>query len=249
MITEEYLGRSRLFRRLKRVGPMEARRALWGASRQRRACWARHLEMPQRSRRSPGLDWEKPLEADRSQRAHGRAYLRYRAGKLSIQCSNRAALKRLLSVLRDAGMIEPAAAPPITQHEQIFDEFADYLRKERGLTPKSIIRHLPVVRRCLREVCPEGDLGKISQKNVSRYVERHARDQSAESGKAMCWALRAISLPQRVEPTRPGRLCSLHQAMEVRQPANLSVRRPGSASPRWLRSNDGVGGDGTTPSS
>ncbi|MFO1158478.1 MAG: hypothetical protein U1E60_06540 [Reyranellaceae bacterium] len=67
-------------------------------------------------------------------------YLRYRAGKLSIQCGDRAALKRLLSVLRDAGMIGPTALPPITWHEQTFDEFADCLCKERGLTPKAIIR-------------------------------------------------------------------------------------------------------------
>jgi site-specific recombinase XerD len=114
--------------------------------------------------------------------------------KLSIQCGDRAALKRLLSVLRDAGMIAPTTLPPITPQEQIFEEFADYLHRERGLTPKSVIRHLPIIRRFLREVCPAGtsDLGKISQNDVTRYIERHARDQSAGSGKAMCWALRAF---------------------------------------------------------
>ena len=92
-------------------------------------------------------------------------YLQHRAGKQSIQPGDRAALKRLLSVLREAGMIAPATLPPITPQEQIFEAFSDYLRKERGLAPKSIIRHLPVVRRFLREVCPAGasDLGKISQ--------------------------------------------------------------------------------------
>ena len=121
-------------------------------------------------------------------------YLRRRSGKQSIQPGDRAALKRLLSVLRDAGTIAPAAQPPITPQDQIFAEFSDYLRRERGLAPKSIIRHLPVVRRFLREVCPAGasDLGKISQEDVTRYIERHARDWSAASGKAMCWSLRAF---------------------------------------------------------
>ena len=43
-------------------------------------------------------------------------------------------------------------------------------------------------------MCPAGasDLGKISQEDVTRYVERHARDWSAVSGKAMCWSLRAF---------------------------------------------------------
>src|SRR6202011_3989381 len=75
-----------------------------------------------------------------------------------------------------------------------FKALSDYLQEERGLAPKSIIRHLPVIRRFLREVCPRGarDLGRISQEDVTRYVERHARDWSAGSGKAMCWSLRAF---------------------------------------------------------
>jgi site-specific recombinase XerD len=121
-------------------------------------------------------------------------YLRQRARKQSIQPGDRAALKRLLSVLRDAGMIPPAALPPVTPQDRIFEEFSDYLRTERGLAPKSIIRHLPVIRRFLCEECRAGasDLGKISPEDVTRYIERHARDWSAGSGKAMCWSLRAF---------------------------------------------------------
>jgi hypothetical protein len=39
---------------------------------------------------------------------------------------------------------------------RLFEGFSDYLRRERGLAPTSIIRHLPFVRRFLREVCPAG---------------------------------------------------------------------------------------------
>ena len=121
-------------------------------------------------------------------------YLRYRGGKQSIQPGDRAALKRWLSVLRDAGSIAPAALLPITSQDQIFEEFGDYLRRERGLAPKSIVRHQPFIRRFLHEVCPAGvgDLGRINQEEVIRYIERHARDWSAGSGKAMCWSLRAF---------------------------------------------------------
>ena len=103
------------------------------------------------------------------------------AGKQSIQPGDRAALKRWLSVLREAGAIAPAVLPPLTPHDQIFEEFDAYLRTERGLAPKSIVRHLPVIRRFLHEVCPAGadDLGKISQEDVIRYIERHAQDWSA----------------------------------------------------------------------
>jgi hypothetical protein len=71
-------------------------------------------------------------------------YLRCRARRQAIQAGDRAALKRLLSVLRDAGVIARAALPPITAQDKIFEEFGDFLRRERGLAPKSVIHHLPL---------------------------------------------------------------------------------------------------------
>jgi site-specific recombinase XerD len=121
-------------------------------------------------------------------------YLRYRGRRQSIQPGDRAALKRWLSVLREEGAIAPATAPQPTAHDRIFKEFEGYLRTERGLAPRSIIRHLPTIRRFLHEVCPggAGDLDKIGQQDVIGYVERHARDWSPKTGKAMCWSLRAF---------------------------------------------------------
>ncbi len=121
-------------------------------------------------------------------------YLRDRGNRQTIQAGDRAALKRWLSVLRATGTIAPAAKSETTPHEQIFAEFGDYLKSERGLTPKSIVRHLPFIRQFLREVCPagQGDLGEIRQESVIAYIERHARDWSPSSGKAMCSSLRTF---------------------------------------------------------
>lgn len=121
-------------------------------------------------------------------------YLRHRAGRQSIQPGDRAALKRWLSVLREESAIALAPPLPISPQDQIFAEFGDYLRTERGLAPRSIISHLPAIRRFLHEVCPAGagDLGKISPEDVIRYIERHAQDWSPRSGKRMCWSLRAF---------------------------------------------------------
>jgi site-specific recombinase XerD len=84
--------------------------------------------------------------------------------------------------------------PPLTPHDRIFREFDAYLLSERGLAPKSIVRHLPVIRRFLHEVCPGGadNLCKISQGDVTGYIKRHARDWSPKTGKAMCSSLRAF---------------------------------------------------------
>ncbi len=121
-------------------------------------------------------------------------YLRHRAGRQSIQPGDRAALMRWLAVLRNEGIIAAAVPPPLTPHDRIFKAFEAYLRTERGLAHKSIIRHLPIIRRFLREVCPVGadDLSKINQEDVIRYVERHAQDWSPKTGKVMCWSLRAF---------------------------------------------------------
>jgi Phage integrase, N-terminal SAM-like domain len=194
MVAEEYLGRSRLFRRLK-SGPHGQLVELY-AARLVKDGLVRHGTWRCLNLVGALLSWiarSRVKLADLDERMVER-YLRHRATNRSIQPGDRAALKRLLSVLREAGTIAPATPPPITPQDQIFEEFGDYLRTERGLAPKSIIRHLPVIRRFLREVCPAGasDLGEISQEDVARYIERHARDWSAVSGKAMCWSLRAF---------------------------------------------------------
>jgi site-specific recombinase XerD len=194
MIAEEYLGRSRLFRRL-RNGPHGQLVELY-AARLANEGFARQGTWRCLSLVGDLLSWIARSHSkltDLDERMVER-YLRHRAGKQFIQPGDRAALKRLLSVLRDADTIAPAALSPITPQDQILEEFGDYLRMERGLAPKSIIRHRPIIRRFLREVCPAGasDLGKISQEDVTRYIERHARDWSAVYGKGMCWSLRAF---------------------------------------------------------
>ena len=168
-------------------------RALRGTSRGRRACSPWDLAMFQCGRWAPELD-RKPSRAlaDLDERSV-KQYLRYRAGKQSIQPGDRSALKRWLSVLREEGAIAPAVYR-LSPHTIRFQRVRCLSATERGLAPKSIVRHLPVIRRFLHEVCPAGDddLGKISQEEVIRYIERHAQDWSPGTGKAMCWSLRAF---------------------------------------------------------
>ena len=194
MIAGEYLPRSRLFRRLKNGshGQVIERYAVRlvedGLAQQ--GTW-RCLNLV-----GDLISWigrTRSRLTDLDERLVER-FLRRRATKHSIQPGDHAALKRLLSVLRDAGMIAPAEPPRITRQDQILAEFSDYLQRERGLAPTSIVRYLPAIRRFLCEASPAGSdaLSKIDHVDVVGYVERHARDGSAMFGKAMCWSLRAF---------------------------------------------------------
>ena len=194
MCAEEYLGRSRLFRHLK-SGPHGPLISLY-AARVVQDGLARHGTWRCLSLTGRLLGWlsRVHLELTDLDECVLDRYLAWRARRQTIQAGDRAALKRLLSVLRETNQIPLALTPPRLPEDEIFQKFADTLQQERGLAPKSIVRHLPIIRRFLREVCPGGasDLGRIRQEDVIRYVERHARDASAASGKAMCWALRAF---------------------------------------------------------
>ena len=126
MGAKEYLGRSRLFRRLK-SGPQGQLVELYAArlvkdGLARQGTW-RCLSLV-----SGLLNWIAGSRSKLTDLDEGmiERYLLQRAGKQFIQPGDRAALKRLLSVLRDAGTIRPATLPPITPQDQIFEEFSDY---------------------------------------------------------------------------------------------------------------------------
>jgi len=132
MIAEEYLGGSLLFRRLKNgsygqlIERYAARLVELGLARY--GTW-RSLNLV-----SGLLSW---IAASRSaltdlDECMVDRYLRHRARKHTIERGDRAALKRLLSLLRDAGTIPLPALSPVTPQDQISAEFCDYLQRERG---------------------------------------------------------------------------------------------------------------------
>ncbi len=194
MQVDDYLGKSRLFRRLKNglhgrlIERYATRLAEQGFS--RRTIWqclnvVGGLLSWAGMRRCKLVDIDEPIIE---------RYLRYRAERQSFQPGDLAALRRWLSTLRDEGTIAPAALPPITPLDRICKDFEDYLRAECGLALSSIGSYLPTVRRFLREMCPtgSGDLGKINTESVIGYIERHARDGSPDTGLTMCRTVRTF---------------------------------------------------------
>ena len=72
--------------------------------------------------------------------------------------------------------------------------FSAYLTHERGLTHSTVGSQVPHVRRFLDEIDPAGtgDFASLCPEIVIGHVERHALDGAPDSGKAMCWSLRAF---------------------------------------------------------
>lgn len=125
---------------------------------------------------------------------HVERFLEHRSEHWSINAGDRAALRRLLSALREEGLI-PAALPiERTEHERIVEAFAAYLTHERGLAASTVESHKLLSRRFLQEVCPAGaeEFSALAPETVIGYVERHALDGSADTGKAMCGVVRAF---------------------------------------------------------
>jgi site-specific recombinase XerD len=121
-------------------------------------------------------------------------YLTDRAGQRRPQVGDRATLKKLLAVLRQVDAIAPQGPVELSPRERIFEDFAGYLARERGLARGTIVGHLPAVRLFLQEMGIErtGDLARLDQAAVIGLIERHALDHSPATAKKTCCALRAF---------------------------------------------------------
>jgi hypothetical protein len=111
-------------------------------------------------------------------------------------------------VPRDAGSIAPAALLPITPRDQIFEEFGDHPRRERGLAPKSIVRQQPIP---AWGVPCRGRRPRQDQPG-GRHPPHRAPRSGSERG---IWE-------------GPNPLAALDQAMEAREPAERDGRAAAS---------------------
>lgn len=108
--------------------------------------------------------------------------------------SDRPALSRFLAVLRQEELIAPQRLPHLSAHEQIVADFRHYLREQGGFAPRTIITHLPTLRRFLSEHCKNGarEFCRLVAADIVSFVARHAPHQSTRSTARMCWTLRSF---------------------------------------------------------
>lgn len=194
MNASDYLKRSTLYRKLihgphgKFAQVYAARLSNEGLGRQ---CTWRSLSLFREL-----MDWHvgSGHEPQDLSEGHVSRFFEHRFKHWRPDAGDRSALRRLLSTLRQEGLISAAVPIERTEHEQIVEMFATYLSNERGLAASTVESHKLLSHRFLMEICPAGadEFAALTPEIVIGYVERHALDGSADSGKAMCGVVRAF---------------------------------------------------------
>jgi site-specific recombinase XerD len=121
-------------------------------------------------------------------------YMAFRVRYRHPFLSDRPALNRFLAVLREAELIGSPRPCRLSVHEQIVADFMHHLREQGGFAPRTIITHLPTLRRFLAEHCKHGqrDFYRLAAADVVSFVAHHAPHQSTRSTSRTCWTLRSF---------------------------------------------------------
>ena len=116
-------------------------------------------------------------------------YVAFRARYRHPFLSDRPALNRFLAVLREVELIAPQRPSHLSDHEQIVADFRRHLREQGGFAPRTIITHLPTLRRFLAEHCKNGtrSFSRLAAADIVSFVAHHAPHQSTRSTARMCW--------------------------------------------------------------
>ncbi len=125
---------------------------------------------------------------------HANDYVHYRGRKKVLGRSDRAALKRLLHLLRSEGRIAvemPGSTPPAVQ---MAEKYVHYLREECGLAKATIIWYRVFVLHFLtdRFAGAQIDLSHLSAADILTFVQRQAAVLHVQRAKLLTTALRSF---------------------------------------------------------
>jgi site-specific recombinase XerD len=112
-----------------------------------------------------------------------------------LRRGHRAALRRLLSLLREQGVCPGEVSRVKRSPRQcVEDSFSRYLSVERGLAPATLRIYVPVVRLLLVERFGNGPirLSGLRAADIVDFVQRHAREFCPKRVKLMLTALRSF---------------------------------------------------------
>lgn len=102
--------------------------------------------------------------------------------------------RRLLEILRAAGVTPPPKPAPRTPAQRIADGYRDYLRVERSFAPKTVENYSRCVEGFLidRFGAHRADLSRLKLGEVIHFVRRMARQRNAIFTKSLIIALRSF---------------------------------------------------------
>jgi site-specific recombinase XerD len=122
-------------------------------------------------------------------------YLKKRPRGYRLRRGHRAALLRLLVLLRGRGVVqEQSLHDDLCPRQHIEEAFKRFLLVERGLAPATVTNYLPFVSRLLSERFGRGliRLARLRATDITTFVQRHAHEYSPGRVKLMLSALRSF---------------------------------------------------------
>jgi integrase/recombinase XerD len=142
--------------------------------------WLRHRSLSARAVRSE----------------HAVAYLRSRYRRRRPNRGDGPALNHFLDFLRRIEVIpvEKIDAPPLTPAEQEAQAYEHHLHHARGLARATIINYVPFVRAFLQHRFGDGsiDLSAVQARDITRFVQRQARQLQVKRAQLLTTALRSF---------------------------------------------------------
>ena len=122
-------------------------------------------------------------------------YLDYRSRHRHRRSGDSATLRRLLSLLREKGIVAQVPPIDIAPAQRLEEEFRLYLQQERRLAPATVFHYLVFVRRFLAQRFADGEvrLDCLRADDVVGFVQQEAaRLHHPKRSKLMATALRSL---------------------------------------------------------
>lgn len=194
MISQDYLDSSRVVRGLKN-GPLGQYFDLC-VERHRQAGYSHVITQRFLSLMQDFGHWLRATgkSVEEIEEAVVRAYLTERARHRPTRQSDAQALRRLLTMLREANVIPPRQLLRVDPRELIAEAYRVYLVHKRGLVATSVASHVWFLLRFLNDIGirTNSDLGRLTARRIARYVEKHAHDHGPTTARIMCSRLRVF---------------------------------------------------------
>lgn len=137
----------------------------------------------------------KRVQAKEITNEHCDRFLKHLRKSRYLRTSDPAAMKRILIVLRQEGVVPSATAPKeLTPAECIRDMFVTYLREERGLADSTAFHYQGFVLDFLTERFSDGEIlfSELSAADVVAFVRRRARTLGLKRTKLMTGAIKSF---------------------------------------------------------